>query len=334
MQYDKFLQTQSPFDSFERLELHKYQKVAYLEKLPGLYEDSSSEVWLIEYLDMDDCLKEAVVKVYKKTNDTSPFWKAMQILFDLDLCSSYQQARISYPLLSQITTLKIPKVYDCLLGEDVCAMVLENIKGQSYSANPHCTSSVRQLARFLAEMHSYSVEKIGLIAEQKKENGRYGSNVVGDSMSATWQAYLTQAILTLSRDLDVSEQVLAEVLTGIKEVSISKVVPIMLDLRWDQFAQDNNRLMGIYDLDAFVFAPIELDFIILEYILTAEELVVFKEQYQLELIKCGALVEIPCLKNVRAVYRFLLFLMNVLGEADIEKWLAQPHFFNIEKMPD
>ncbi|BCN93785.1 hypothetical protein THMIRHAM_15700 [Thiomicrorhabdus immobilis] len=323
MQHDKILQAQSPFVRFKRVELQKYQKISYSEKLPGLYEDSSSEVWLIEHLDIDGHSIEAVVKAYNRTDDITPFWKAMQILFGLDLCDSYQLAKFSYPLLSQITSLKIPEVYDCLVAEDVCALVLENIKGQTYSARDSCAMTVRQLAGFLAEMHSHPVEKIGFITEENLNEPAAHANPTDQRLLKEWQTNLTKTILSLSKDIEVSEPLLAKALTDVEKVSITKLVPLMLDLRWDQFAQQDGVLMGIYDLDAFVFAPVELDFVILEYLLTPSQLQLFEKEYQLRIAG-----QLPCLQGVRHVYRVLLFLMNVLGESDMEKWMAQPSYFN------
>jgi hypothetical protein len=88
----------------------------------------------------------------------------------------------------------------------------------------------------------------------------------------------------------------------------------MPDLRWDQFLENDGKLSALVDLDAFVFAPRELDFILLEYLLNQQQARVFAQQYQQS-------HSLPDLSVVRKPYRLLLFLMNVLGEEDIDTWM-------------
>jgi hypothetical protein len=90
----------------------------------------------------------------------------------------------------------------------------------------------------------------------------------------------------------------------------------MPDLRWDQFLQQNKQLTALVDLDAFVYGPKELELVLLEYLLNSEQAELFKEHYQRH-------SELPDLNFVRAPYRLLLFLMNVLGETDLSNWLGE-----------
>ena len=116
-----------------------------------------------------------------------------------------------------------------------------------------------------------------------------------------------------------------DALKNCSDLATQRIVPLMMDLRWDQFSQIEGELVGVFDLDAFVFAPIELDFVILEYLLTAQQLTIFKKAYEEE----GANdLSVPSIAKVRNVYRVLFFLINVLGEEDIEKWMNQPCFFD------
>ncbi len=91
----------------------------------------------------------------------------------------------------------------------------------------------------------------------------------------------------------------------------------MPDLRWDQFLiKNDNPKLALLDLDAFVFAPRELDFILLEFLLDQQQIQCFTEVYS----KYHA---IPDLEYARPAYRLLLFFMEVLGEQDIDKWMMQ-----------
>lgn len=95
---------------------------------------------------------------------------------------------------------------------------------------------------------------------------------------------------------------------------------IMPDLRWDQFLTDGKEITAFIDLDALIKAPIEIEFVILEYLLTPQQAVWFLEEYQKTQM-------VPNLSNTRNHYRKLLFNMNILGETDYQTWLKQPFIF-------
>jgi len=326
--YIDYKNQKSPFISYKESDLKPYQKLEKMQKLPGLYEDSSSDIWLIEGLEYIDRLKgvrSAVVKAYNKQATATAFWLGMDALFGLTLCQSYQNAHFSYPYLSQITRLRIPCVYDSLNSKQACAVVLEKLPGEFLSGTRVNNDTVKQLSQFMADTHSHAVENIGLISS--REHSANSRNQLED-----WHARIKLTINKLANSLNdnfdsTSKKAgyIKESIEGVSNISLSKIVPLMMDLRWDQFAQENGVVKGIYDLDCFVFAPIELDFIILEYLLTTEQLTIFVEQYAKAM---NDKAYIPDLTQVRNVYRVLLFLMNVLGEEDIEKWMAQPCFFN------
>jgi hypothetical protein len=92
-------------------------------------------------------------------------------------------------------------------------------------------------------------------------------------------------------------------------------VPIMPDLRWDQFRIDKEGRLALMDLDAFVIGPRELELVLLEYILDKPQQSVFKKTYQ-------TMLDYPDLSKVRLSYQVLLFAMNVLGETDLMKWIS------------
>lgn len=95
---------------------------------------------------------------------------------------------------------------------------------------------------------------------------------------------------------------------------------IMPDLRWDQFLTDGKEITAFIDLDALIKAPIEIEFVILEYLLTPQQAVWFLEEYQKTQM-------VPNLSKTRNHYRKLLFSMNILGETNYQTWLKQPFIF-------
>ena len=105
-----------------------------------------------------------------------------------------------------------------------------------------------------------------------------------------------------------------EALNQVTGISVENFVPIMPDLRWDQFLQYDGKLSALVDLDAFVFGPRELELVLLEYLLDQQQAELFMLHYQ-------QMHAMPDLSEVRTAYRLLLFLMNVLGEKNIDIWM-------------
>ena len=97
-------------------------------------------------------------------------------------------------------------------------------------------------------------------------------------------------------------------------------VPILPDLRWDQFLTDSNKLTGLVDLDAVVYGARELELVLLEYLLSEQQAGVFKKVYE-------GYQPIPDLTLCREPYRWLLFFMNVLGEQSHDAWMQAPMRF-------
>ena len=114
--------------------------------------------------------------------------------------------------------------------------------------------------------------------------------------------------------------ILGNALKQAADIEPNSFVPVMLDLRWDQFLIEDAKLKALVDLDAFVLAPSELELVLLELLFNEEQSALFAEEYQ-------HFHSLPDLSMVRTAYRALLFLMHVLGETNCEKWLAKPAHF-------
>lgn len=96
---------------------------------------------------------------------------------------------------------------------------------------------------------------------------------------------------------------------------------IMPDLRWDQFLTDGKKITALVDLDALISGSIELEFVILEYLLTNQQADWFLVEYSKTAMP-------PKIFKIREKYRTLLSNMNILGCKDHKKWLQQPIIFN------
>ena len=312
------LLTKQPFDSFDKTVLNRYKNVSKVKKLPGLFDDSSSDVWEIQSVcfEGDSKLIDYVIKSHQVSH-SSAFWQGMELLYKRSICCSYRDAQITYQFIRNLTELNIPQVSDVLVGPSHCALVLNKIDGQSIKQQQISDSLVQELAHFLAEMHSFRADKVGAIVAEHENNPGYDLK--------SWPQKVLSAIQSLLSDELAQTPCVKEVLKNPIDFTLERIVPLMMDLRWDQFSQIEGRLVGVFDLDAFVFAPIELDFVILEYLLTTPQLTIFKKAYE----EAGRKdLRVPSISKVRNVYRVLFFLINALGEEDIERWMSQPCFFN------
>jgi len=299
-----------PFLGFTAKSLKHYANATDIQFLPGLYEDSSSAIWRIKSNTnvQAGLASELIIKkcMSHKTILKTPFWKGMNNLFDLTLPQAYQNARYSYHYIASKTNLRVPKVIDVLLEPSQSAVILEEIPGKAVNTADVTDSNVKDLAQFIAKLHQNTN---GLIGQIKDNNSCSSKVYVVDNKG--WHQKLSQTLLLLNETATVSSKIMQDTLLQINLIEVNHIAPIMLDLRWDQFAEVNGELTAIFDLDAFVFAPIELDFVILEYLLKPQQIMVFREAYE---SFNGALIVLT--DEQRSVYRVLLFLMNVLGETN------------------
>jgi len=126
----------------------------------------------------------------------------------------------------------------------------------------------------------------------------------------------TLVCLTEQQQPRIAEALLPEVLAQAAQCHASDFVPMMLDLRWDQFRCLSTNQLVLIDLDAFVIAPRALDLVLLEYILTPSQLALFKQHYT----QTHAWIEHSA---HTPAYQLLLFLMNILGETDLVRWMQR-----------
>ena len=224
----------------------------------------------------------------------------MNDLFSVDLKIQLKNYACVYQKVSALTPLSIPLlVASANETEQIPAYLLTTVlSGDSVKIEQVNDEMVIALARHLAGLHAHQSETWGCFFDANKS-------------AETWSLALGGVLYTYFSDYELQNN----------NHSPMCFVPMMLDLRWDQFLMLDGKLNALVDLDAFVIAPIELEFVLLEYILTPEQLLIWCSAYQLQ----GG--KIPKITVVRDSYRRLLFAMQVLGESDLTRWLGQAHFF-------
>jgi hypothetical protein len=158
----------------------------------------------------------------------------------------------------------------------------------------------------LAQLHQQTSETWGTLNQP---------NLTAESWSTQLQN--TLVILKEQTQLKVPAEIFDQAMTEAVLIDADSFVPLMPDLRWDQLRRLDSGELAVMDLDAFVRGPREFDFVLLEYLLNAEQFEVFKLVYQQS-------HSIPNIDHCRQSYRLLLFLMNAFGDVDIQVFLESP----------
>jgi aminoglycoside phosphotransferase (APT) family kinase protein len=270
--------------------------------LPILFEDSTHQLWRCDTVDGPMILKVCNQESVKR----SAFWQGLNHLFSAGFPASLQYIATVSQQISAISSLRVAGTVAAQANSFVLAKWLE---GDTIEPGSVTDRMVILLAEHLGQLHQHTKETWGEFHQP--------------SLSVEqWPIRLHDVIETLaeSHRNAIPENILNLALQQAKTVHINEFVPIMPDLRWDQFLQQNGELSALVDLDAFVIGPRELELVLLEYILTVQQAEQFKRQYQQYQM-------IPDLSDVRTAYRLLLFLMNVLGESSLKNWLEVPAKF-------
>lgn len=271
--------------------------------LPSQFEDSTHQVFLC---DTDDgvmvlkmCDELAVVK--------SGFWQGANHLFGADFPNSLAYIQQTHDLLTKQGLYAVPNFVVSSRCDSQQQFVLTRfIEGEEVTAVKVTDAMVVQLGKHIAHLH-------------QQAQSTWGNLHAPSFQAVEWSERLQATLTTLSAQSKVAipEPLLQAVLALASVLEESEFVPMMLDLRWDQFRRVGNEksdVLTLIDLDAFVMAPRALDLVLLEYILTPPQFTLFKAMYSNAHDWPDYALQKPC-------YQLLLFLMQVLGETDVESWM-------------
>lgn len=284
--------------SAEQLKLPRL--IAQPEVIHSKFEDSTHRLWRCETEDgtmvLKVCDHDAIAK--------SSFWYGMNQLFGVDFPDSLGHIYKTHTLLSEHGYFTVPALVAAVPDRFIATRFLAGTDMQSSLATD---AIIVTLAKHIASLHQIRYEKWGNLYMPA-----YSQTSWGERLSLALQRMISES--NASIPVTLTNQVLAK--TAL--ISETDFVPIMLDLRWDQFRLVHNAESGnpfaLVDLDAFAIGPRALELVLLEYVLTANQFDLFKMQYSLE-------CDWPDYHQQKSSYQLLLFLMNVLGETDVERWM-------------
>ncbi|KKM77454.1 hypothetical protein LCGC14_1369850 [marine sediment metagenome] len=271
--------------------------------LEAQFSDSTHQLWLC---DTDDGMM--ILKVCHEARvKESLFWLGINYLFQLDFPNSLGNTQFISQFLQREGGFAIPNVVAEQAGHYVLVRYLE---GTDLSAEDIDSNMVTQLAHHWGKLHQQTSSQWGRISHPIFK-------------ATDWPVRLEQTIQLLSDRINIT--IPADILKlshqQCRRLSPQEFVPIMPDFRWDQLRQCEDEKIAALDLDAFVRAPREIEWVLLEYLLSPQQAILFAKVYT-------HYQPIPELTNCRLSYRLFLFLMNVLGETDLEDWFDQPVLFD------
>ncbi len=272
--------------------------IAEPNAIPNKFEDSTHRLF---YCQTED--GEMVLKICNgATIAKSHFWSGANRLFAIDFPDSLGDIHATHAFLEKKGALTIPHFVAARANRYVLTHFLA---GKDLVPEQIADEYVVQLAAHIAKLHQCTYSKWGKLHTLQ--------------FSATaWASRLRDTLVSLAKQHDtlIAEPLLAEILARAEDIQESEFVPVMLDLRWDQFRSSSANTLALIDLDAFVIAPRALDLVLLEYVFTPAQLAMFKQSYTQIHSWPDHNAHTPC-------YQLLLFLMNILGETDLAKWMQR-----------
>jgi hypothetical protein len=272
------------------------------EAVPAMFEDSTHQIWRCDTADGSMMLKIC----QHKNLAHSVCWQVIEQLFGYYLPDELGSIDAVQQQLQQHGKLPLPELLACgSQTADAPAFMLNRfVEGQMLTAERLTDEMISQLASHTASLHAYTSNRWGDVTQPEYD-------------AESWPEALLKTLVRQAGEQGIAEPWLPLVVSQIDLVNPTQFAPIMLDNRWDQYLFEAGQITALVDIDAFVAGPPEIELILLEYQLTQQQADVFARSYQ-------QVLPLPDLTDVRLCYRFLLFLMNALGETDLDTWMQHP----------
>ena len=267
--------------------------------LPSKFDDSTHQIWLCETLDgrmvLKVCNQAAVAK--------SGFWLGVNHLFGADFPNSLGQIQQTHALLNNLGVYTVP---DFVASSSNRFVLTRFVEGVDVDASQVTDAMVLRLAKHVGLLHQCQQATWGEL-----HTPAYPASDWCKRLHATLVALAEQSAVT------IPDALLEGVLKQVSTLEEPEFVPLMLDLRWDQFRTAGDKgALALIDLDAFVMGPRALELVLLEYVLTPAQFPIFKAAYTKR-------NEWPSYASHKPCYQLLLFLMQVLGETDLASWMKR-----------
>lgn len=267
-----------------------------------MFEDSTHQLWRCSTSDGEMMLKICQHKDLAQ----SPCWQVIQQLFGRYLPDDLGRIDAVQALVEQQGQIHLPELIACNgQTQKLPAFMLNRfVEGRMLAQEQLNDAMVEQLAGHIASLHSHEYQQ-------------WGDPASPQQAAETWPETLLKTLVNQAAGQDIGEPWLSLAVSQVELINPTTFAPIMLDNRWDQYLFEAGGITALVDIDAFVAGPSELELVLLEYQFDDKQAGVFADAYQ-------KILPMPDLSHVRLSYRLLLFLMNALGETDLDKWMRAP----------
>jgi hypothetical protein len=279
------------------------------------YTDHATDVWRVRTPSQSVALRLSEVNAWH-----GPFWDGLRRLFTWRALTPSRVAQRNR-FLFQAGGLPVPSLLrhghfkDPLRHLSLSYLILEWLPGQRCATFAELSEAgLESYGTHLARLHGHIFPQFGALAGAKScPPEAFGSQV---AKTLTW---LAQAYF---QDDPVLTGMLPEMCRQAHDIPPAGCVPVLVDLDPTQYLRnEKGELCALIDTDAYVLGPRELDFIALEYLLTAAQAASFVRGY-------STILPLPDLSEVRTVYRYLYRLMEVFpGDFSPDDWLTSPTVF-------
>ena len=240
-------------------------EVISIKKLPSLFEDSTHAIWRLQT--QDDCYALKKCPAHLHQIETAVFWRGVRHLWGVDLPKQLGDFAKIYAFLSKYSGLKVPPLVMAQSSDGIQDGWLLNRWMPGSKITAATPRLITQLANHLASLHSQTRPYFGSLMGEQFPLSTFGHKVLEtlESIAST-----QSSSLKLTNDEVKSLQNWSPLVS----------VPVMLDLRWDQFLQsEQGDLTTLVDCDAFVWAPRELVLVQVFKLMSNENLKNFNQVY-------------------------------------------------------
>jgi hypothetical protein len=271
--------------------------------------DNANDVWQVRTTKGAFVVKVGRLHTHRRED---PFWHGLQTLFGLEVQDDIRRLKLLSKMINRYSHLAIPAVRTI---DNTCSaidrpyVIVERLQGApaDLEDEDYTKTIARQLGEHLAGLHRARFDYWGVY----EGHPRFPREEWPERLAGA----MAELIKTSEGD-DAAREQLPEFQERARRLSppehLSLVFP---DLRPSQFLQHHGELVALVDIESMVVGPRELDLVAVEYSLQPVHVGPFVAGYEKHL-------PMPNLSEVRGVYRFAYYLIQILGETDFERWMS------------
>lgn len=315
----------------------QFGRLKAFEMVPKLFEDSTHHIFKLffdnNYSPMicKLCLYQSTTQDYCLSPELNlsshAFWCQVKQLFDFDACKSLDYAGFNYEWFRKNSVYKVANLYGSGKPEKPAKsgfLLQEYIEGVNCHRSFYTAQRAQILAKHLLSMHQNTFASFGPIPEASV-------NPEGCNPVEKWWQSIVEVLQEIPAGM-VPECEKQSVIAQVQDLAKLPIrfVPQLLDFRWDQIRwgrpaaeliEGKKGQFYLLDLDALLVAPLEFDWLMLELVLSADDMAILTKAYNQG-------VSMPLVAKHREVYRMVFFAMNLLGEMSWDTFKNQPQTIN------